>query len=82
MTVNFASDGRRPGDEVEGFSQYACRLHRSAGSNGQIEAEVGLSGNADLAADQPAHFRIEMDLALSSDDLAAVNWTGKITAFS
>ncbi len=54
---------RRPGDECEGFAERADGLGGSGGvrGDGEVEAEVGLAGDADLAADEPAYLGVEVD---------------------
>ena len=53
----------RLGDEVEGFAEGADGLGGSCGcgGDGEVEAEVGFAGDADLAADEPVDHGVEVD---------------------
>ena len=53
----------RLGDEGEGFAERAYGLCGSGGCgvDGEVEAEVGFAGDADLAADEPVDDGVEMD---------------------
>ncbi len=53
----------RLGDEVEGFAEGADGLGGCSGRgiDGEVEAEVGLAGDADFAADEPVDHCVEVD---------------------
>ncbi len=63
VTVNFMRRRQRLGDEGEGFAERADGLcgRGGAGIDGEVEAEVGLAGDADLAADEPVDHGVEVD---------------------
>ena len=83
VTVSLASGGKWLGDQGEGFAESADGLRGGGGGgiDGEVEAEVGLAGDADLAADQPVDLGVEVDGA-GLEGLAAVSWTGKATSSS
>ena len=54
---------KRLGDQGEGFAEGADGLGGSGGvgGDGEVEAEVGFAGDADLAADEPVDVGVEVD---------------------
>ena len=81
MTVSCISGGSGLGNKVSASpsAPTGCAGAVAPRDDVEIEAEVGLAGNADLAADEPVDLGVEMDGAGFDVCGDAVSWTGKAT---